>query len=63
MSGTDPAATPADERFPCPFCGAEAHIATFWLDCQELYQPLCDSCGAPSYFVEDRSLAKNAWMK
>lgn len=54
------AAAPED-TFPCPFCGKTARIAVFYLDGEELYQPLCDSCGTPSYFTDDRRRAKDAW--
>ena len=54
--------TQPEETFPCPFCGKPARIAAFCLDGDELYQALCDSCGAPSYFSETREGAKTAWM-
>lgn len=56
-----PAEAP-EETFTCPFCGGRARIAEFCLDGDTLYQALCDSCGAPSYFSETREGAKSAWM-
>ena len=52
-----------DDTFVCPFCKGTARIATFWLDGDELFQALCDSCGTPSYFSETKEEALNAWYR
>lgn len=63
LPGMDRNGVGPDETFTCPFCGGRGRIATFTLDGDELYQALCDSCGAPSYFAETREQALSAWMK
>ncbi len=51
-----------NNRFPCPFCGAEATVEQFFIDNNDWFQCVCLNCGEPSFFFERAEDAVKAWL-